>query len=431
MKSTFWVAGALAGAGIASAASAQDVEDQFGLLLPQPGTAGIDYKIGIEGRLEEDTGLGQADVFVPFSTSDSSAFFLNGGGRYRFDVDDEDEDDVPEVDGFDFEFDDNEAWSAFLGAGYRTYIGDASIIGLNAYLEGGEVNAIGAGDKDMFWMGTLGAEYQRVLNFESATTVTLGVNGYIPFEDYTDPGELSETESFVLSGAAPRLGADIYATVGHNFTGADVRLEGTVGGFYYEGQNDASDDDFDEVFDFEEGNDLPGAIGELGLTYYGFDGFNIKGMGGVRYADYSAGDQNDLEWYGGLRGEITFGGDTEVERTVTREVTVPGNPIVPERDCAVVRQPDGTSTYDCSQRVVTDPGMMRDSKGGKGVVYDAQPLPPAPPTTRTETETVVDVVPGLPVPNPRRHIAFGDPLVPLNFDVDAIEDPIIVVPLAE
>lgn len=420
MKSTVMIVGVIAGAGLAGSAWAQDAQDQFGLLLPQPGTAGIDYKVGIEGRLEEDTGLGQADVFVPLSTSDSSAFFLNGGGRYRFEVDSEDGDDddidLPEI---DFNFDDEEAWSAFLGAGYRAWAGDSSIFGLNAYIEGGEVAAVGVEDSETFWLGTVGGEYQYIFTPETATTLTLGVNGYIPFEDYTDPGELDPGEAFVLNGRAPRLGADIYATLGHNFTGADVRLEGTVGGFYYEGQDNVDEEDafFDDDVDFEEGDDLPGAIGEIGLTYYGIDGFNLKGVGGARWANYSVGDDDDVAWYAGLRGEFTFGGDSETERTVTREITVPGSPVVPERDCAVVRDADGTSRYDCSQRVITDPAMVRDTKGGKGVVYEAAPLPPAPSTTRTVSETVVETVPGLPVPNPRRHIAFGDPLVPLNFEL--------------
>lgn len=418
MRIGLCAAGLLTGTALASGAWAQS-EDQFGLLLPQPGTAGVDYKFGVEGRLEEESGLGQVDVFVPLSADDNSAFFLNGGGRYRFDIDDEDDDDIPDISGvdFDFDFDDDEAWSAFLGGGYRTWVGDSTVLGANAYLEGGQISAAGAGDDDDdFYMATVGGEYQQVFDFESATTLNVGINGYIPFEDYTDFSEPQVGEAFTLNGRSPRLGADVYATLGTNFTGADVRLEGTVGGFYYEGQDD-NDDFAEDVFDFEEGDDLPGAVGEVALTYYGIDGFNLKGTGGVRWADYSAGENDDVEWYAGLRGEFTWGGDREVERTVTRTETVPGSAVVPERDCAVVRDADGTSRYDCSQRVVASAGEVRATKGTKGTVYEAEPLPPQPSTTRTVTETVTDTVPGLPVPNPRRHIGWGDPLVPYNFDV--------------
>ncbi len=144
---------------------------------------------------------------------------------------------------FGVDDDATDIYGVSVGPSYRLRLSDRTYLGANLFLDVYPADDVGRALVDV----SLGLELERVLDAPSRTTLRFGMNGYLPFDDYSDVatyGRLSRFPQFGLD-AYMRYGGDVAEGVGLNLT---------LGLFGY-----AESDDSGDLF---------GASAMVGLDYW-------------------------------------------------------------------------------------------------------------------------------------------------------------------
>ena len=251
------------------------------------------------------------------------------------------------------------ATSVYAGLVYRYKLNERSILGFNAYVDGGRQS----GDSDFMGLASLGVEYENRFD-EQQGFIQLGGNAYFAFDDYTDIAKYGRLSS------APRNGLDAYASYGRDFNGYGLR--GTVSAFNYSKTDSA--------------NALTGYRADLELEYWRGLPVGMTTVFGL-----------------GVRDDNRSGVDPAIVASAKLNWTF-GNRstgTVPTHDCAVVRDAKAEARIDCGEAVIRSIDGPVFTKGGQ-IAPDV-----------VETRRLVRINP------PRRHLGFGTPFTPIEYaDVD-------------
>lgn len=353
---------------LAQDTSAQSAEQSFVFRASPapivPFQRGVGSQIFIESAADTDYVIAGGGFALTVFDGTRDHVTLWGEGFRGFDIDD----------GEDF-------YGASFGPIFRQRFDVEHAWGAYAMIDAGATDDQG----DLLLSGGVGVDYEYMLSLETVETLRLGVNGYIPLDDYSDVAEYGALDR------APQLGGDAYVRYGRDFEEEGARVDLTVGGFGY-----AQSDNADEVF---------GGVATVGLTYWNGlpQGMAIKGFVGPRYA--TAGDglgnrDDKVDVLGGLGLSYSWGGERRATRSVTTQPRYD-----PPRDCVVARDENDRAVYDCRRPVMA--GERGRAKTGEMV----REIIPAP---QPRVEQVEVTVPGAAPVKPVRHIGYASPFTPLK-----------------
>ncbi|MEM7488016.1 MAG: hypothetical protein AAF390_02720, partial [Pseudomonadota bacterium] len=244
-------------------------------LLPQwDGGSDISGRFSLQA--DDDRVNVQGEVFAPLGVGRSGGFFVHGGLAYsRFD------DAGFETDG----------GTAFLGMAVRRAVRSDLVIGANIY---GDVALVEDAEDDVMAGLSLGVEMQYL---RQPSTLTAGVNYYIPGDDFTDPDRLGG------SGVALREGVDGYLRYDRSLTGPWI--VGLQGGVY----------DYRETV-FAEDEDGWRLEARLGRQEIGPWGTGLVASLGLR-SDWNG----ETDVLGGLQIEVPLGRRSPSPVLSTRNLT--------------------------------------------------------------------------------------------------------------
>ena len=247
------------------------------------------------------------------------------------------------------------ATSAYAGLVYRYHLDDNSILGFNAYIDGGRQS----GNSDFMGLASIGVEYENRFS-QNQSFVQLGGNAYFPFDDYTNIAKYGRLSS------APRSGVDAYASYGRSFDGYGIR--GTISAFDY--------------FKTDSANALTGYRADIALEYW-------RGL--------PEGMSTALSL--GVRDDNRVGVDPAIVAEAKLNWTFgnTGSGTVSTHDCAVVRDAEAEARIDCGESVIRSIEGPVYTKGGQ-IAPDLE-----------EDRRLVRVNP------PQRHLGFGSPFTPIEY----------------
>lgn len=188
--------------------------DRLGLNIPDPGPmhlmpdGGREVQADVNARIiaDDDNVFARGFLRAPIMQRDFDYLMLQGEGTVSLDTDA----------GDDF---------YILSAGliYRRALTQATAMGLNAFVEAGETQNVDFGQVTLGWE----AETVWPEGEGEASSLMVGGNFYLPFEDYTGSG----------LHQAPRVGADLFTSAGWQWD--DSRIDTVLSGYYYADTMDA------------------------------------------------------------------------------------------------------------------------------------------------------------------------------------------------
>lgn len=329
-----------------------------------PFQRGVGSQIFIEAAADSDYAIAGGGFGLTIFDGSRDHVTLWGEGFRGFDIDD----------GGDF-------YGGSIGPIFRQRIDTENAWGAYAMIDAGAADDQG----DLMLSGGVGVDYEYMLSLDTVETIQLGLNGYVPLDDYSDTAEFGALDRGL------QLGGDAYVRYGRDFDDVGARVDLTVGGFGY-----AQSDNAEELF---------GGVATVGLTYWNGlpEGMALKGYVGPRYA--TAGDglgnrDDKIDVLGGLGVSYSWGGDRRATRSVTTQPRYD-----PPRDCVVARDENNRAVYDCQRPVVA--GASGRAKTGE-MVREIIPAPQA------RVEQVQVTVPGAAPAKPVRHIGYGSPFTPIK-----------------
>lgn len=357
----------------AATASAQDAgaqgADQSFVFRSSPAPIvpyqrGVGSQVFVEGNFDTDYAIAGGGFGLTIFDGARDHVTLWGEGFRGFDIDD----------GSDF-------YGASVGPMFRQRMDADNAWGVYAMVDVGATDDEG----DLLFSGGVGADYEHMLSLETVETLRIGVNGYIPLDDYSDIVEYGALDR------APQLGGDAFVRYGRDFDDAGARVDLTLAGFGY-----AQGDTSDEVF---------GGLATVGLTYWNGlpQGMALSGYVGPRYA--TAGDglgnrDDKIDVLGGIGLSYSWGGERRATRSVTTQPRYD-----PPRDCVVARDQNDRAVYDCRRPVMAgDSGRAKTGEMVREIIPAPQP----------RVEQVEFTVPGAAPVAPIRNLGYASPFTPLK-----------------